>query len=771
MKKLYSILAVLLLCQIVTAQQKETGIYHRTANPNNNTNGFTGNSGTGANIDVTYHRCDWSIDPSTAKTISGTVTTYFRTITSNVSVITFDFNDASFNNVSLVVKYHGITCTKSFPSTNILSITLPSTIATTGTRDSVSITYSGNPPAVSGQAEGYQRAQDGLGNWYIYTLSESYEDRDWWPCKADMQDKIDSLDINLTVPNTYWVAAPGKLMDSAINGANRTFKYKHRYPIASYLVAIGVAKYNRYYRGTVTVGSKQVPVVYYIYPDITGSTLTNVLAKLDQSKTFLTTFSNLYGDYPFADEKHGYYQFGWGGGMEHQTFSAMGSSSLSSWSVIAHELGHQWFGDKVSFATWNHLWLAEGFAKYSEVLAAENVSVGTTPVSHRSSIKTTARSTNNTPIMLSSASIANSNTVWTTNNDNAVYQRGAMVVSMLRASLGDARFFQAMKNYIADPLLAYKSATTADMERNMEDQAGVDMSPFFTAWINGAGTPSYTGQYYVSGKFIQFKFTQTRVGGAVSHFPMPIVLKIANSGGTVDTTVVIYHHSATQLAFAGNGIGNPGANTISYNLSFVPASVSFDPDNVTMATGSMSVSATVLAVETNDLKARKAGSGNQVDLTVSSDEPVQKVILLKSSNGVDFTEAGEMMKTGGNAGKSQYSFSDNNPFVPTTFYRAKVVTSTSTALSNIAKVQQATISRLAVSPSPATDMIRVSFDNNEKQPATIRVLGVDGKQLFESTTKNDFIHYDVSTLAAGTYMVQIIQQGQVNEVARFLVAR
>lgn len=757
------------MCQLVAAQEATT--YHRSGNPDDHQSGFTGNSGTGANIDVTYYRCDWSIDPSTAKTITGTVTTYFNTITSNVTTIDLDLNDASFNNASLIVKYHGTTCTRSFPSTNILRITLPVTLPN-NRFDSISVSYSGNPPAVNGQAEGYQRKQDGAGNWYIYTLSESYEDRDWWPCKADMQDKADSLDINLTVPNTYWVAAPGKLVDSTINGANRTFKFKHRYPIASYLVAIGVAKYNRHYRGTVTIGSKQVPVVYNTFPDMTGATLTNALTKMDQSKQFLTEFSNKYGPYPFADEKHGYYQFGWGGGMEHQTFSAMSAGSMASWDVIAHELAHQWFGDKVSFATWNHLWLAEGFAKYSEVLAAELVNVGTTPVSHRSSIKTTARALTNTPIQLSAASIATSNTIWTTNNDNAVYQRGAMVVSMLRATLGDTKFFQALKNYIADPLLAYKSATTADLERNIEGQAGIDMSSFFTAWINGAGTPSYTGQYYTVGKYIQFKFTQTRVGGAVSHFPMPIVLKIANSGNTYDTTVVIYHYSPTQLGFAGDGVGPAGANVITYNLSFVPASVTFDPDNVTMATGTINPTATVLATDVLDFKAKKvAANSNQVDLTVSTTDPITKIMLYKSSNGTDFVEAGEMVKINNTTDRAYYRFNDNSPYSPVTFYKAKVITPTTTTQSSIVKVQNVNVKQVAVSPSPASDMINVSFNNDNKENTTIVVITADGKKVIQSTTTNDFIHYDVSNLPAGIYMVQILQKGQVTESTKFSVNR
>ena len=416
-RKLYLLTAVFFLYQTVIAQNNiDQETFHRSTQKffNSQTSeDFTGHSGTGANIDVVYYRCDWTIDPSASKNIAGTVTTYFKTIATNVSVLTFDFNKASFNNGSLVVTYHGIICTKSFPASgavDTLTVNLPSTIVTIGTLDSVSITYSGIPPAVNGQEEGFQRGElpSGSGNWYIYTLSESYEDRDWWPCKADMQDKADSVDINVTVPNAYWVAANGVLVDSTINGANRTFKYEHRYPIASYLVGLGIAKYNRQHRGTVNISGKNVPVVYYTYPNMTGSTLTTAIAKMDISKTELVEFSNKYGPYPFADEKHGYYQHNWGGGIEHQTFSGMSGGSMASWSVIAHELAHQWFGDKVSFATWNHLWLAEGFAQYSEALAAELIpAIGVTPASHLSSIKTTARSTNATPVLLSAGSIAN----------------------------------------------------------------------------------------------------------------------------------------------------------------------------------------------------------------------------------------------------------------------------------------------------------------------------------------------------------------------------
>ena len=772
-KKLYLFALILFFYQINFAQE----IHHRQlANLFNSptSQNSTGNSGTASNINVVYYRCDWTIDPGTSKNISGTVTTYFKTTAANVSVITFDLNNLVFG--SPVAQYHAVTCASSFPSTDIFRITLPSTISTIGTLDSVSITYSGTPPAVNSQEEGFQRGESpaGSGNWYIYTLSESYEDKDWWPCKADMQDKADSMDINVTVPNTYWVAANGKLIDSAINGANRTFKYKHRYPIATYLVGLGIAKYNRHHRGVVNISGKNVPVVYYTYPNMTGSTLTTALTRMDISKIELVEFSNKFGPYPFADEKHGYYQHGWGGGIEHQTFSGMSAGSMASWSVIAHELAHQWFGDKVTFATWNHLWLAEGFAKYSEALAAELIpSIGVTAASHLSGIKTTARATNTTPVLLSAASIANSNMIWTTNNDNAIYQRGAMVVSMLRAMMGDTKFFQGCRDYLNDPLLAYKSAVTADLQRNMENQlAGINLTPFFDAWINGTGRTDYTGNYYISGNTIQFDLNQTRNPVGNPFMPMPVVIKIRNAANTIDTSIVIYHYSTTQLGYAGSisGVGAAGNDYITYSLPFTPAVATIDPDNKTMAIGTLTQVPAPLNIKIINFTANKIVSGNQVNLSLSYTEPVEKVILLKSSNGRDFIEAGLMVLTNSSGTVNNYQFKDALPFAAATFYRAKIYTAGKEEYSSIVKVQQSENKDLSVSPNPATGVINISFNNSNREKITVRVINAEGKVVIESATNNDFIHFDISNLPAGMYVAQAVKAGQVTNACKFIIS-
>jgi len=253
--------------------------------------------------------------------------------------------------------------------------------------------------------------------------------------------------------------------------------------------------------------------------------------------------------------------------------------------------------------------------------------------------------------------------------------------------------------------------------------------------------------------------------------PMPVVIKIANAANTYDTSVVIYHYAATQLGYADavNGLGPPSSDFVTYNFSFVPAIITVDPDNKTMASGSLTQVFTPLAVSILNFAANKTATGNKINLALSYSKPVDRVILLKSANGNDFTDAGEMQLINASGTINYYSFNDALPFMPASFYRAKIYSATETEYSAIVKVQQTHKKNLTVSPNPAADVVNISFNNPGREKVAVRVVNAAGKVMMETETKNDFIHFDVSNLSAGMYVAQVLRPGRATEADKFLV--
>ena len=158
-----------------------------------------------------------------------------------------------------------------------------------------------------------------------------------------------------------------------------------------------------------------------------------------QTPLILDLYSNLLEKYPFANEKYGHAQFGWGGGMEHTTVSFM---IYFERQLIAHEMAHQWFGDKITCGTWKDIWLNEGFATYLAALVIENYDGLAAFITEKANMINNITSSPNGAVYLTDSEALSVNRVF---DSRLSYNKGAMVLNMLRFKLGDAAFFKELK--------------------------------------------------------------------------------------------------------------------------------------------------------------------------------------------------------------------------------------------------------------------------------------------------------------------------------------
>lgn len=493
--------------KIVEAEMKSAAkLQNLTVNPNTQ------------NYDITYHELRFTVDPSNYL-ISGLVTTTFTAL-ADMSTVTFDLTDAV--TVTSVTR-NNISQSFTQNTNKELVITL-STPITTGNSGTVVITYAG-PPESNGFGSFNTTTHSGTP--VLWTLSEPFGARDWWPCKQDLNDKVDQIDVYITAPSQYTSVSNGLEISQTINGSDKTTHFHHGYPIPAYLIAIAVTNYQTYNQqgGLGTTASPFFPIVNYMYPE----TATNNISSLAITPTIMNFFEATFTPYPFRNEKYGHCQFGWGGGMEHTTVSFMTANGNGSYSrnLIAHEMAHQWFGDKVTCGSWRDIWLNEGFATYLASLVIENLDGNTAFVSDKSNKINNITSQIGGAVYLTETEAENVSRIF---SSRLSYNKGAMVLEMLRWKMGDTMFFQALQNYLNDTNLAYNYALTPDLKAHLEAVYGNSLTEFFNDWIYNEGYPTYTiNTVPINATQVQVTVNQTQSHPSVTYFEMPIEIRFIGS--------------------------------------------------------------------------------------------------------------------------------------------------------------------------------------------------------------------------------------------------
>lgn len=473
----------------------------------------------GQSYDLTYQCLKLNIDPG-VREIAGSVYSELTSLEEAFSQFSFDLDQRMIvdsiriDNESVMFQHTDDEIILTVPEVN------------RGARLNVEIFYHGDPSVNEQKGFSFDYQQDGPISW---TLSEPYGAYGWWPCKQQLFDKIDSLDMDITIPKGNKAAGMGTLVGvDTLKDSSMVFHWQHRYPISTYLVAVAVTNYYEESHYIQLSDGDSILHLDYLYP-----------AYKPQADTLrwaidgmMRGFDSLFGAYPFRNEKYGHAMFGRGGGMEHQTMSFM---SRLDFDLMAHELAHQWFGNKITCGSWQDLWLNEGWATYANAIARELIqSDGQYKDFLAQSINRATRNNGGSVYAYDTISVAN------LFDGDMRYRKGAMVLHQLRWTIGDSAFFEGTKQYLADASICYGFAHTPDFIHAMEDASGQDLTAFFDRYVYQEGFPKLDIRWNrMNANTVSLKVNQTTSHPSVDFFPLAIQCRAIWEGG--DTLFILNH--------------------------------------------------------------------------------------------------------------------------------------------------------------------------------------------------------------------------------------
>lgn len=224
---------------------------------------------------------------------------------------------------------------------------------------------------------------------------------------------------------------------------------------------------------------------------------------------------------------------------------------------MAHELAHQWFGDKVTCSSWQDIWLNEGFATHLASMYMESKYPLTANATRKIEIDKITSFTDG------SLFVTDTTDVKRIFDSRLTYTKGSHLLYMLRWILGDSATFRGMRNYLSDSSLTYGFANTKDFQKNLEKTSGVDLDYFFKDWFYGQGYPSYNVRWSQLGSgYFKINMNQTTSNASVSFFALPVALRFKNANQ--EKTIVVNNKFNGETFFE--------------NIGFKADTVIIDPD-------------------------------------------------------------------------------------------------------------------------------------------------------------------------------------------------
>jgi len=467
--------------------------------------------------DVTRYFLQLRFDEQ-AKTVDGTVEITAASLVDDFQHVVLDLQ----SNMAIVAVTQGLPFVSYTRNGHTLDVTLREPVDA-GNSFTIAIHYHGSPLESSG-AFGWNKYSSSGQKQMVWSLSEPEGARLWWPCKDRPDDKA-LVEEWWTVRPDWIATGNGALagIDILADGDKR-YRWLATNPLPTYLVSIAATNYASFSHSYTPLAGGAMPVDYYVYPE----DLSDAQTSFSATPAMIAHYAQTFGEYPFVDDKYGMSAFPFGGAMEHTTNSSYGYQLINGGHtydfIVAHELAHQWWGDSVSPESWPNIWLNEGFASYSEALWFEHLGGA---AAYKSYMQSMWASSFSGPLYDPFALFS-----------STVYDKGAWALHMLRGVLGDAAFFQGLRDWYA----GHKDSTgnTAQFRGTLEAVHGAPLDWFFTEWVYLAGQPKYEYGFSPvdpgSGSWRTYvRIGQTQSGAGT--FTMPVRLTLVTGSGSEVRTV------------------------------------------------------------------------------------------------------------------------------------------------------------------------------------------------------------------------------------------
>ncbi|MBI5022537.1 MAG: M1 family metallopeptidase [Ignavibacteriales bacterium] len=357
-------------------------------------------------------------------------------------------------------------------SDDTISVKLPS-LLDKGMHSTISIYYNGTSNFTGAFEDGgvYFASETHAG-----TSSEPNFARKWFPCKDIPSDKA-TANISITVPENLTAVSTGLLKNVERKNGFAVYHWKTKYPIATYLMSVAIAPYKEFSEIYKSINGSEMKIFYYIFPE------DSIKARTDFINTtkILSFFEQTFGEYPFIDEKFGFAEVEGEMTMENQTIPSIQQNMFTGDRqyelTLAHETAHQWFGNMITPSDWKHTWLNEGFATYAEALYLEHRKGKEAYQKYLNSMMSIPEGTYIKPVA------GRSDTAFWDSFSPSQYYKGAIILHMLRAMLGDSIFFKSLKSYTNNQDFQYSNVTTEDFVTECEKYANQDLKWFFDQWV------------------------------------------------------------------------------------------------------------------------------------------------------------------------------------------------------------------------------------------------------------------------------------------------